>query len=183
MLPAPPPPPGARGLLCGSDERPLPTLIFSCIVVVSARAVESSQSPPPDFLPAGGYRRRWIFAAPRLSSSYCAPSATRRARGRRRRASRGSGSFFFTKSFYRGCSEGLHTPPTTVPHVVPRAQQQQPAAGIPVKGTVYPRALNVAGSRHPSPILSYVRRTGSCGHDTQGLSRMHVATTLNLPRA
>ena len=91
--------------------------------------------------------------------------------------------FFFTKSFYRGCSEGLHTPPTTVPHVVPRAQQQQPAAGIPVKGTVYPRALNVAGSRHPSPILSYVRRTGSCGHDTQGLSRMHVATTLNLPRA
>ena len=107
-------------------------------------------------------------------------TSTGKDRGGARRV---AAEVFFTKSFYRGCSEGLHTPPTTVPHVAPRAQQQQPAAGIPVKGTVYPRALNVVGSRHPSPILSYVRRTGSCGHDTQGLSRMHVATTLNLPRA
>ena len=115
MLPAPPPPPGARGLLCGSDERPLPTLIFSCIVVVSARAVESR---PPDFLPADGYRRRWIFAAPRLSSSYCAPSATRRARGRRRRASRGSGSFFYKKFLprvFRGAPHTTHHSTTRRP--------------------------------------------------------------------
>ena len=158
-------PAGSRGLLCGSDRQRRAALRVvsssSYLLVPSSPAEEISQQSPRLFtgwrLPKdGGFSPHPAGPA----SSYRAPAATRRARGRKegdaRRVAMGGG-FLFSFYFYfyfllRGYSqspEGLHTHHPT-PHVVPRAQQQQPAAGIPVKGTVYPRASTWrAGSRRP----------------------------------
>ena len=152
-------PAGSRGLLCGSDRQrrvALPVASSSYLLVPSSRA--EAESPSSDFYRLPTTDGRWIFAAPRRSSSYRAPAATRRARGRKEgdacRVTMGVFYFVFTIiiTFYCGGAATAQRGSTPTTRRPARPAAATASCWYAREGYGGPARLNVAGSRRPARL-------------------------------